>query len=170
MNNVYLGLGSNISNRENFIISALKEVDRRENCRVIQVSSFYETKPYGKVNQENFINIACQISTPDDPHELFYLLKMIEKEIGRIPRERWGPREIDIDILLFEDACIETVNLVIPHPDMLNRGFVLMPLVEINPKIIHPKTKKLLKEYLDTNKENDILRISKNDFMKDKGS
>jgi 2-amino-4-hydroxy-6-hydroxymethyldihydropteridine diphosphokinase len=169
MNNVYLGLGSNVADRERFINSALLHLNEDKGCKVLKTSSFYETRPYGKTDQSNFINTAVLIHTSHNPLNLFKLIKSIENKVGRIKRERWGPREIDIDILFYANELIESDELTIPHADIINRGFVLLPILEINPSIIHPKTKKLLKEYLDTNKENDILRIWNNDFNERQG-
>ena len=165
MNKVYLGLGSNVDDRELFINSAIEQIDDNNKCDIIEVSSFYETRPYGITDQGNFVNAVCLISTSLEPIKLFRMIKLIEEQVGRIKRERWGPREIDIDIIFYDDLIIESEELSIPHTDLTNRAFVLLPVIELNPSIIHPKTKKLLKDYLDTSKENDILRIWKNDFV-----
>ncbi len=166
MSKIYLGLGSNVNDRITFINSAIKHVNKLSGCKVEQVSSFYESFPYGKTNQGNFINTVITVKTSIAPLDLFRLLKDIEIKTGRKQRGRWGPREIDIDILFYDNLILESNELTIPHNDLHNRGFVLMPLIELEPDIIHPKSKKLLKEYLDTNKENHILKIWKNNFVK----
>jgi 2-amino-4-hydroxy-6-hydroxymethyldihydropteridine diphosphokinase len=102
------------------------------------MSSLYRTAPVGVTDQPDFLNLAVQAETVLEPHELLTLVKRVERDIGRRPTFRWGPRVVDIDILLYGDRVLETPELTIPHPQMSNRAFVLVPLAEIAPGLIHP--------------------------------
>lgn len=102
------------------------------------VSSVYETAPVGVVDQPAFLNAAAEIETCLSPLSLLALMKEIEQQVGRRETFRWGPRAIDIDILLYDDLAVETPELIIPHAEMLHRAFVLMPLAEIAPKSHYP--------------------------------
>jgi 2-amino-4-hydroxy-6-hydroxymethyldihydropteridine diphosphokinase len=113
--------------------------------RLGKVSSVYETEPVGLVNQPRFLNLACEVVTRLSPEGLLALFKGIEQKMGRYSRSG-EPRIIDIDIVLFGDQVINTPNLVIPHPRMHERGFVLIPLAEIAPDFVHPVLKKSIKE------------------------
>ncbi len=144
----YLGLGSNIGNRIGYIRRSLVALSRLPKTKVTKVSSLYETEPYGKKEQPWFINIVVEVSTELGPLELFKKCKSIENKLGRQKREKWAEREIDIDILLYDEIIFSTPELQIPHPDMHNRRFVLIPLSEIAPNIIHPVFKKSVSELL----------------------
>jgi 2-amino-4-hydroxy-6-hydroxymethyldihydropteridine diphosphokinase len=144
----YLGLGSNIGNRIGYIRKSLVALSRLPKTKITKVSSLYETEPYGKKEQPWFINIVVEISTELSPLELFKKCKSIETKFGRQKRERWAEREIDIDILLYDNIVLSTPELQIPHPDMHNRRFVLIPLSEIAPNMIHPIFKKSISELL----------------------
>ncbi len=144
----YLGLGSNIGNKIGYIRRSLVALSRLPKTKITKVSSLYETEPYGKKEQPWFINIVVEILTELSPLELFKKCKSIETKLGRQKRERWAEREIDIDILLYDDIVLSTPELQIPHPDMHNRRFVLIPLSEIAPNAIHPIFKKSISELL----------------------
>jgi len=147
---VYLGLGSNIGNREDNLEMALKLLGQR--MQVGKVSSIYDTAPLGNTNQPRFLNIACQVSTRLSPEGLLALAKGIEQKMGRHGRSG-EPRTIDIDILLFGDQVIDTRDLKVPHPKMAEREFVLAPLAEIAPEAVHPVIKKTVKEMREAIKE-----------------
>ncbi len=140
---VYLGLGSNLGNREKNIREAIKLL--RKEVRITKISSFYKTKPVGYADQPDFINAAAEIKTNLPPLQLLRLTKEIEKKLGRKKTFQNGPRIIDIDILLYNDEIIKTKNLVIPHLAMHRRWFVLKPLTEIAPEVIHPQLKHTIK-------------------------
>jgi 2-amino-4-hydroxy-6-hydroxymethyldihydropteridine diphosphokinase len=133
----YLCLGSNLGDREENLCRALallsSEVD------VEKLSAIYETEPLGYKEQPLFLNLVCRIATDLPPHELLCFAKKIETEMGRIPSFPNAPRIMDIDILLYGNTIMETENLTIPHPRLKDRAFVLVPLTEIAPDLIHPK-------------------------------
>jgi len=135
----YLGLGSNLGDREANIRRALELLPLR-GARVLVASPLYETEPWGVLDQPRFLSAACVVHTSDMPHQLLRHLKEIERCLGRVPSVRYGPRPIDLDILLYGDLCIRTATLTIPHPGMLQRATVLVPLADIAPQVVHPIT------------------------------
>ena len=144
---VYLGLGSNLGERQYNLDRALEFLSHR--LRVEKVSSVYDTEPIGNTEQPRFLNLVCQISTGLEPIGLLTLVKGIESKLGRLPHHTSNePRPIDIDILFYGDQVIETPKLVIPHPRLTERAFVLIPLVEIAPDLVHPVSGKAVKELM----------------------
>jgi len=139
---VYIGLGANLGDREATILRALTYLNSRGDCRVVRQSSIYETKPYGNIHQPDFLNAAAEIETFLTAHELLTLLKQIEAAEGRHQTGTWSPRELDLDILFFGDAVIHSSVLTVPHPDLANRLFVLAPLAELAPGLLHPASGK----------------------------
>jgi len=142
----YLGLGSNLGNRQDNLDKTLNLLSQR--LRVRQVSSIYDTEPVGNVNQPRFLNSVCQVHTTLTPTELLALAKGIELKLGRARGKSNAPRPIDIDILFYDDQVIETPELVIPHPRLAERAFVLIPLDEIAPDLVHPVSGKTIRELL----------------------
>ncbi len=136
----YIGIGSNLGNRQENCLRAI-ELLQKKGIIVIKRSSLYETEQWGVKDQPRFINMAIEIDTSLKPKELLKILKNIEKELGREKSSKWGPRIIDLDILLFDDIILNEDNLKIPHPLMQERDFVLRPLCEIAPDIYHPLLK-----------------------------
>ena len=147
---VYLSLGSNLGNRQANLDMALHLLSER--MRMGKVSSIYDTEPLGNVNQPRFLNLACEVFTRLSPEGLLALSKGIERKMGRYSRSG-EPRVIDIDIVLYGDTVLDTPDLVIPHPKMEERSFVLMPLAEIAPDLVHPVLKKTIKELNQAIKE-----------------
>lgn len=136
----YLGLGSNLGQREANLAQAVHFVSRCRQMQVLRSSSIYETEPWGFTDQPTFLNAVVEVSTRLEPASLLELAKTVEAEVGREPTFRWGPRLIDVDILLYADQVIHQDNpdLQIPHPRMSERAFVLVPLAELAPELLHP--------------------------------
>ncbi len=142
----YLGLGSNIAPESENIAAAIKLLERSGQIEILKKSSLYISAPVGCKEQSDFYNCAVKIHTSLNPYELLALINDIENEMGRKRLIKWGPRNIDIDILFFEDLILNTENLVIPHKELLNRRFALEPLLEIEPDMIYPSDNINLKE------------------------
>ena len=147
---VYLSLGSNLGNRQENLDRALKMLSER--MRIGKVSSIYDTEPVGGISQPRFLNLACEAFTRLTPEGLLALAKGIELKMGRYSRSG-EPRIIDIDIILYGDQVVKTADLVIPHPQMAERSFVLIPLAEIASDVVHPVLKKTIKELNQAIKE-----------------
>jgi len=133
---VFLGLGSNLGEREANLRAALDGIGSLPNTRVVAVSGFLESAPWGVEDQPPFVNAAAEIRTALEPEALLAAVKQIERDVGRVPTFRWGPRLIDIDILLFGQRRVKTVELTLPHPHVLDRPFVWQPLEEIAPDVV----------------------------------
>lgn len=147
VNNIFLGFGSNKGDRIKFLLNAVEKIKHNTKCILVNSSSVYETTPYGNIDQENFFNAVISISSDLSPDELFDFIKQIEQELGRFElNKKWGPREIDIDILFYNQLIYIKDNLIIPHSEVLKRDFVLVPLIEIAPEFIHPVEGKQLSE------------------------
>ena len=147
----YIALGANLGQREKNIAAALNALQRTRGVAVDAVSSLFETDPIGgPPDQPKFINAAAKLTTDLAPHRLLAVLLQIEQSLGRRRGERWGPREIDLDILLYDDLVISEDGLSIPHPLMHERRFVIEPLAEIAPGAIHPTLALSAKEILDS--------------------
>lgn len=146
---VFLITGSNLENRKMNLDLAVKELREHPKIEVLDGSSIYETEPYGVKEQPWFLNQAVKIKTELSPFELMDFLKKTEVKLGRVETFRLGPRIIDLDILLYDDLILESENLIIPHSQMQQRRFVLVPLAEIAPNLIHPVSKKSIKRILE---------------------
>jgi len=143
----FLGLGSNVGDRLNYILKALDHIENYG--KILKCSTVYESQPWGVKDQPSFLNSVVMVETNLRPVELLHRVKKSEILLGRKNRGRWGPREIDIDILLYEDHIIMLSFLKIPHPHLLERDFVLIPLLEIAPHLIHPLYKTPLSQYVN---------------------
>lgn len=145
----YLGLGANIGERHENLKRAIQLLNDESHVEVTKESSIYETAPYGKTDQPDFLNMALEVETDLEPIELLELCLSVENELGRVREEVWGPRIIDIDVLMYEDLEIDIDNLIVPHEEMHLRKFVLEPLSEIAPNAIHPTFNQTVKELLE---------------------
>jgi 2-amino-4-hydroxy-6-hydroxymethyldihydropteridine diphosphokinase len=141
---VFLGLGSNIGNKEEYINKALSFIS--ELYQVKKISHLYLTEPVSTIKQDWFLNRVVEIQTDIDPKKLLFTVKSIEQKLGRTKTVKNGPRTIDIDILFYGDCVLNTKNLIIPHPSIQERLFVLQPMMDINPNLIHPVFKRSIHE------------------------
>jgi 2-amino-4-hydroxy-6-hydroxymethyldihydropteridine diphosphokinase len=137
---VYLGLGSNLGDSLATLQQALKEIASLPKTQLVRSSPFYQTSPISPLPQNDFINLVCSIITTLSPFELFHQLEAIEKKLGKIPKAKTEPRKIDIDLLLYGDLFIETPELQIPHPRMMERLFVLKPLSDLLDTLLVPQS------------------------------
>lgn len=135
----YLGMGTNMGDREAQLDAALAAIAKIPATTLLRESPIYESKPWGKTDQPDFLNMVVEISTQLEPHTLHRHLETIERNMGREEGgEKWGPRPIDIDLLLFGTRTLKTASLVVPHPRMWDRHFVLRPLADLNPDLTAP--------------------------------
>jgi 2-amino-4-hydroxy-6-hydroxymethyldihydropteridine diphosphokinase len=150
MNEIYLGLGSNVGDRLLNLNKAIELLS--EKIQILKKSKIYISKAVGYTDQPDFYNMVLYGKTDLSPEELFNFIKDVEKNAGRVYRFHWGPREIDIDILFYNDLVYKSDKLNIPHPRLHERDFVLLPLIELNPKLFHPVLNKRvsdLKEFME---------------------
>lgn len=141
----YLGLGSNMGDRAHQLQQAIQIIDRFQHIDVTSVSPIYETEPVGYTDQPQFLNLCIEIETTLKPQELLKRCLETEQALHRVRKIRWGPRTLDVDILLYGNEIIEEYNLIIPHPRMVERAFVLIPLNDIASKHIEPRSQRLIK-------------------------
>lgn len=154
----FIGLGSNLGPAIENCHSAIKAIKKIPQIKITQRSSFYETEPVGEIEQNWFINLVIEIETSLTPKTLLDCLLKIEKNMGRIRKEKWGPRLIDLDLLFYGNKIIHSKNLKVPHPEIQRRKFVLDPLNEIRPGFRHPVLKKTVQELAADQKEASTVR------------
>ena len=154
---VFLSLGSNLGDRQKNLTDAIAEL--KKHGAIAAVSSYYETEPQNLTDQPWFINCVIQLEINLSPHELLQKIKIIELQLGRVRTEKYGPRSIDIDIILYDTMTLNEPRLTIPHPRLHKRAFVLIPLLEITPTATHPLFKKSLSYYLDQAKNQIVSKL-----------
>lgn len=155
----YLALGSNLNNPVQQLLDCCQTLKQHPKIDFIQHSSFYQTPPLGPQDQQDFINAVVQIQTSLTPEQLLQTTQQIEKDQQRIKTRHWGPRTLDIDILLYEQLNYQSPNLSIPHKEMTKRNFVIIPLAEISPKLILPDGTSLT-EILSKQDQNNIKKVA----------
>jgi 2-amino-4-hydroxy-6-hydroxymethyldihydropteridine diphosphokinase len=146
-NRVFLLLGTNVGDRFRNLLVA-KDLLEITAGKIINASSIYETAAWGKTDQSSFLNEVIEVSTVQSPFELLSTILEIEQKMGRLREMKWGPRIIDVDLLLYEEVIIKSENLIVPHPELHKRRFTLVPLAEIAPDLIHPVLQKKFSELL----------------------
>lgn len=160
-NDAYISLGSNIGDRSENFRRAIEKLERKPDIQVVNHSSIYDTDPVGYEDQDQFLNMVIKVKTNLKPFELIDVCLEIENELGRKREIRWGPRTIDLDILLYNQENINSEKLIVPHPRMHERAFVIIPLLEIHTNIKHPTMDIPLKVILEDIPDREGVRIWK---------
>ncbi|MDR7002265.1 2-amino-4-hydroxy-6-hydroxymethyldihydropteridine diphosphokinase [Neobacillus niacini] len=160
-NTALISLGSNMGNRYDYLSNAIKQLINNPKIKLVNCSSVYETDPVGYEDQDLFLNMVMEIKTNYSAHELLEICLKTEQQLGRKREIKWGPRTIDLDILMYNQENIETENLIVPHPRMHERAFVIVPLLEIHPDMIIPGMEKPLQTSLDELPDKEGVRIWK---------
>ena len=155
---ILIGLGSNLGERECQLEQALQRLEQAGDLRIIGVSNLYETKPVGDTDQPEFLNMAARLETLLTPLDLLKRCLAVENEMGRLRTRRWGPRIIDIDLLEYDARRVRLTELILPHPEIVNRGFVLIPLNDIVPELMleNEKTVAEMTGVFLAGKQNDV--------------
>lgn len=164
----FIGLGSNLGSREEYIRKAIEGIHLDEKNKITKISSLYESKPFGGAKQENYINAVIKVITEYSIYDLLKSLKELEYKLGRTLGNKWDSREIDLDILYYDDVILNDENLEVPHPRIAERDFVLIPLCEIEPEHIHPALNKKNRDICSNNNELYVFgKIPKQIILKD---
>ena len=163
MTKVYLSLGSNMGDRQGYLQRAVEALKQLTDTEVEAVSSYYETAAWGLTDQADFLNLALALETQLPAESLLSACQAIEKDLDRVRHEHWGPRTVDIDILLYGQEIWETEHLIVPHPFMTQRAFVLVPLLEIAKDLVEPQTGQAYKKYLSQIDTSDVRKLEQVD-------
>ncbi|QDP38851.1 2-amino-4-hydroxy-6-hydroxymethyldihydropteridine diphosphokinase [Radiobacillus deserti] len=155
MNIAYIALGSNINPRNRYLEQAVAQLDAVKGIEVVKKSSVYETEPVGYTDQNQFLNMVVKVKTSKRPSQLLEACQQIEKNLGRKREIRWGPRTVDLDILLYNEESIKMKQLEVPHPRMHERAFVLIPLAELEGHLNIPNQNKSVSEVLEATSSQD---------------
>nr|WP_107728479.1 2-amino-4-hydroxy-6-hydroxymethyldihydropteridine diphosphokinase [Desmospora activa] len=159
MRRAYIGLGTNLGQRKTNLKEALIHLDRHEQMEVAQVSGIYETAPVGLLEQPDFLNVCAEVRTSLSPRELLEAMLQVERKLHRVRTIRWGPRTIDLDLLLLDHEVISEPQLTVPHPRMTERAFVLIPLAEIALDVVIPPTGRTVGEWLQVLGDKEGVRL-----------
>lgn len=163
MTKVYLSLGSNMGNRQDYLQKAVEAIKKLTDTEVEAVSSYYETAAWGLTDQADFLNLAIALETQLSVESLLSACQAIEKDLDRVRHEYWGPRTVDIDILLYGQETWGTEHLKVPHPFMTQRAFVLVPLLEIAEDLVEPQTGQPYEKYLSQLDTSDVRKLEQVD-------
>lgn len=155
---LFLGLGTNLGDRKDNLVRARRGLER-DLGPMVRASRIYETAAWGKIDQSDFLNQVIVLKCSLSPQEILHRALALEIELGRVRKEKWGARSIDIDLLFYDDYCVESENLILPHPFISQRRFILAPLVEIAPEFIHPKMQKSMSELLENCTDQSAVKI-----------
>jgi 2-amino-4-hydroxy-6-hydroxymethyldihydropteridine diphosphokinase len=158
MSKVFVGIGSNLGDRDLNARHALEEIEKIPLTWVWKVSSLYDSKPVGMHEQPNFLNAVAMLGTELSPRTLLWNLLLIEKRMGRVRSRRWGPRVIDLDLLFYNDSVLNEPDIIVPHQELEKRAFVLKPLVEVDRNFLHPVLGVTVAELLERLDDRDSVR------------
>lgn len=158
MKQAYIGIGSNLGDREATIRKAVDQLAEMPQSSLVRLSSLYDSDPVGLLDQPPFLNTVALLETDLTPQQLLWNLNLVEHRLGRVRTRHWGPRTIDLDILFYSNLVLDEPDLVIPHPEVENRAFVLIPLNEIDPFLPHPRTGLVVSEMLKSLKSYPAVR------------
>ena len=158
----YIGIGSNLGTSGKNCVEAIEKISTNDHIKIISKSSFYKTVPIGDIEQDWFINSVIRIDTKLNPKELLLTLLNIESEMGRIRKEKWGPRLIDLDLLFYDKLILNQEGITLPHPEIQKRNFVLVPLNEISENLTHPILKKTVKTLLqESSDDSEVKKLTR---------
>ena len=163
MNKAYLGLGKNIGDREEYLKKACALINSHGKINILNYSKIYETAAWGYEDQGDFLNLCIEVQTILSPQELLAVCQEVEQELNRVRTIRWGPRTIDVDILFYNEDIISEENLIVPHPRIKERGFVLVPLLDLNGDLIIEGNN--LTYYLSKIEETELKNIKEYDLI-----
>ncbi|MCK4404209.1 MAG: 2-amino-4-hydroxy-6-hydroxymethyldihydropteridine diphosphokinase [candidate division Zixibacteria bacterium] len=159
MATVHVSLGSNLGDRFQHLRTAIEKIEESDKILIKEVSSVYESEPVGYENQRWFLNLVFEVQTSFDPLLLLEYLLAIEDQMGRKREEKWGARNIDLDLLLYDNLIVNSDRLTIPHPQMHQRRFVLIPLAQIAPQLLHPLLKKTVRQLLESCEDKSMVKL-----------
>ena len=162
MNKAYLGLGTNMGDKQAYLKEACKIISDNPNINIVKISKVYKTKAWGYTNQDDFLNICIEVDTNLSPEELLEVCHEVENKLNRVRVIRWGPRTIDVDILFFNNIISTDENLILPHPRIKERAFVLIPLMDLNKELVIDN--KTISYYLSNLEKEEIKQVEEVDI------